>query len=141
VNHERQDGVLYYDSHTRLADVTDGLSATVVFGERPISPGFDLGWWYAGSGVDDYGTADHTLGSNEIRNSRFTEHRHCRLGPFTFRPGSIGDECAALHFWSLHPGGGHFASLDGSVRFMPYSSAEVLIALSTRAGAEHHVAD
>jgi prepilin-type N-terminal cleavage/methylation domain-containing protein len=130
-------GSLYYDSQVRLADVTDGLSNTLAFGERPLSPGRDLGWWYAGTGIDGYGTGDHTLGVHEAGPSQFALHRACGNGPFPFGQGSLYDECAALHFWSLHAGGGgHFARLDGSVKFMPYSSASVLKAMSTRAGGE-----
>ena len=41
-----QDGVLYAGSATRFADVLDGVSKTLLAGERPPSPKFDLGWWY-----------------------------------------------------------------------------------------------
>lgn len=140
-NHNLVNGVLFYASQVRLAEVTDGLSNTLVFGERPISPGHDFGWWYAGMGFDGYGTADHTLGVAELGPSTHPEHVACGNGPFLFGPGSIHDECAALHFWSLHPGGGHFTRLDGSVKFMPYSSAAVLRLLATRAGGEAAAAE
>ena len=40
------------------------------------------------------------------------------------------------HFWSVHPGGAHFAFADGSVRFLKYSADPILPALATRAGGE-----
>lgn len=136
-NRAKCNGVFYYDSSIRYADVTDGLSNTFAFGERPISPGHDLGWWYAGVGIDGRGTGDHTLGSIEVGPSQYSGHGACGNGPFAFGPGTITNECDALHFWSLHAGrGAHFASLDGAVRFVPYSGGGVLRALSTRANAE-----
>jgi prepilin-type processing-associated H-X9-DG protein len=41
-----------------------------------------------------------------------------------------------FHFWSLHPGGAHFAFADGSARFLSYSADSVLPALATRAGGD-----
>ncbi len=46
----RKDGALFAGSDVRFAKVTDGLSNTYAFGERPPSPQFDFGWWYAGVG-------------------------------------------------------------------------------------------
>jgi hypothetical protein len=33
-----------------MADITDGLSNTLMVGERPPSSDFQYGWWYAGAG-------------------------------------------------------------------------------------------
>jgi prepilin-type processing-associated H-X9-DG protein len=41
-----------------------------------------------------------------------------------------------FHYWSLHPGGAHFAMCDGSVHFLSYSADKILPALATRAGGE-----
>src|SRR5207244_2377296 len=45
-----RDGVLYRDSSVRLADIADGVSFTLLAGERPPSPDLYYGWWYAGAG-------------------------------------------------------------------------------------------
>jgi prepilin-type processing-associated H-X9-DG protein len=135
-----RDGVLYAQSATRAADVLDGLSRTLLAGERPPSTRFDLGWWYAGMGVGaGNGALDHTVGTMSTYRSPFGR---CSEPAYPFQPGSVADECSANHFWSLHPGGGgHFAFLDGAVRFFVYDAATVLVDLSTRSGGETTAAE
>ena len=134
-----QDGVLYAGSATRFADVLDGVSKTLLAGERPPSPKFDLGWWYAGMGVGVDGALDHTVGTASTDRNPFGG---CGDPVYPFQPGRLKDECSANHFWSLHPGGGgHFAFLDGAVRFFTYDAAAVLVDLSTRAGGETTAAE
>ena len=130
-----RDGVLYSGSATRFADVIDGVSRTLLAGERPPSTKFDLGWWYAGMGVGfGDGALDHTVGTASTDRNPFG---NCADPVYPFQPGRLKDECSANHFWSLHPGGGgHFAFLDGAVRFFSYDAAAVLVVLSTRAGGE-----
>lgn len=126
------DGVLFGNSRVRPAEILDGSSRTLLCGERPPSPRFDWGWWYAGVG-NGAGELDHTVGTRSTDANRYGD---CGSGPWPFQPGSLRDECATNHFWSTHPGGGHFARCDGSVRFHAYDGAAVLEPLSTRAGGE-----
>jgi prepilin-type processing-associated H-X9-DG protein len=122
----QKDGVLFYDSKTRFGDVSDGLSNTLMVGERPPSATERFGWWYAGWGMNREGTLDATLGSNCFN----MDVLGCpRSMPFT--AGSLRNECDALHFWSLHPGGAHFALCDGSVRLLTYGGESNLTALAT----------
>jgi prepilin-type processing-associated H-X9-DG protein len=53
-----------------------------------------------------------------------------------YRAGRAGDQCHALHFWSLHAGGAHFLFADGSTRFLSYDAAPLVPALMTRNGRE-----
>lgn len=127
-------GVLYLNSAVRFADITDGTSQTLLVGERPPSPDNHFGWWYAGQGQVFDGSADFLLGVAD--GNRTFRAPTCPPGPYPFGPGKPDDMCDTFHFWSLHNGGANFLFCDGSVRFMVYSSASIMPALSTRAGGE-----
>jgi Protein of unknown function (DUF1559)/Prokaryotic N-terminal methylation motif len=128
-------GILHLDSRTAPADVSDGLSYTLLVGERPPSADDEFGWWYAGWGQGKNGSAEMLLGVREVRT--FLPYvTQCIRGPYEFRPGRISDPCDALHFWSVHPGGAHFLIADGSVQFLRYSAAPLMPALASRSGGE-----
>lgn len=131
-NHSEHDGVLFGGSDVSWSQITDGLSNTLLIGERPPSPGNDYGWWYAGVGTGD-GTLDHTIGVQETVFSRFAA-TNCKTN--YFRRGHVSDECSVSHYWSLHAGGSNFAMCDGSVRFIAYGEAQALDQLATRSGQE-----
>ncbi|MBX9578700.1 MAG: DUF1559 domain-containing protein [Gemmataceae bacterium] len=130
----RHDGVLYADSRTRFADITDGTSNTLLAGERPPAADGCCGWWYAGWGQNRDGSAESVLSTGERASSFW--FTGCPTTPARYGPGKLDDQCAALHFWSLHPGGAHFLFCDGAVRFVPYAAADLLPALATRAAGD-----
>jgi prepilin-type processing-associated H-X9-DG protein len=133
-NQIKRDGVFYLDSRVRLIDITDGLSTTLMVGERPPSADGSLGWWYAGWGQSQDGSAEMVLGVRE-RNAKYGGA--CPSGPSHFGPGRVNNVCDVLHFWSLHPGNGaNFAFADGSVHFLTYAADPIMPALATRAGGE-----
>lgn len=127
-------GVLYNDSRVRMADIRDGTSNTLLVGERPPPGSLRLGWWYAGSGVDAQGSDGIILGVRDTAHPYFSPSGP--PGPYGFAAGRLTEEWDAFHFWSLHPGGAHFAFADGSVHFLRYAADAVLPALATRAGGE-----
>jgi prepilin-type N-terminal cleavage/methylation domain-containing protein/prepilin-type processing-associated H-X9-DG protein len=126
----RESGVLFPDSAVRFRDITDGLSNTLFAGERPPAHDLRFGWWYAGLGTDDFGTAEMILGARE---SNTLGGSACPSGPFSFGPSRFADPCGMFHYWSPHPGGAQFTFGDGSVRFLRYDASTVMVALSTRA--------
>jgi prepilin-type processing-associated H-X9-DG protein len=135
-NQRSRDGVLYLDSSTRFTDIADGLSNTLLVGERPPSPDFYLGWWYAGAGLGTATQSGDMLLSVRETNSAGARYANCPPGPYHFTPGSWSNPCDVFHFWSPHSGGAYFAYADGSVHFLPYSADGVLPALATRSGGE-----
>jgi prepilin-type N-terminal cleavage/methylation domain-containing protein/prepilin-type processing-associated H-X9-DG protein len=133
---KKADGLLAMDSKVRFADVTDGLSNTLLLGERP--PSFDLvfGWWYAGTGQDWNGSAEMILGVREPNYGLRPDYPACPKKTYEFGPGRFAEPCDVYHYWSPHPGGAMFALADGSVRFMKYELNPMMPMLATRAGRE-----
>jgi prepilin-type processing-associated H-X9-DG protein/prepilin-type N-terminal cleavage/methylation domain-containing protein len=129
-----RDGVFFKDSHVRLEEVTDGLSNTLLAGERPPSEDLILGWWFDGQGQQNTGSSDVVLGAAEVNVLYPAEE--CPFGPYSFGDGRLTNNCDQFHFWSLHAGGANFLFVDGSVHFLPYSAASIIPALATRAGGE-----
>ncbi|MFT3879404.1 MAG: DUF1559 domain-containing protein [Gemmatales bacterium] len=129
------DGILSVNSRVRLTDVHDGTSHTIMVGERPPSPDYWFGWWYASSGVAGTGSPDLLLGGYE-NNAFGTYVPGCPPGPYFFKQGDVNNMSDIFHFWSLHPGGSHFLMADGSAVFLKYDAAPIIPALSTRSGGE-----
>ncbi len=129
----RGDGLLFLDSKVRLASILDGASNTLMVGERPPSADGYLGWWYAGWGQEQDGSAEMVLG---VREFCVFNVASCPDGPYHYGPGRFSNQCDVYHFWSPHSGGANFAFADGSVRFLSYSADSIMPALATRAGGE-----
>lgn len=125
-----KNGIIYRSGSTRITDVKDGTSHTLLVGERPPSTKEDWGWWA-------WTAYDSALAVTETR-SLLTPG--CPQ-PHKYSAGDRNNPCDAHHFWSLHPGGGQWLFADGSVHFLRYSAEPIMIALSTRAGGESVVHD
>jgi prepilin-type processing-associated H-X9-DG protein len=133
-NEHKRDGVLFVDSQVTPSQITDGLSNTLLVGERPPSADLRLGWWYGGYGQNGTGALDVVMGAREY--NLYSNAPDCSLGPHHYGPGRFDDICSAFHFWSPHAGGAHFLFCDGSVHFLAYSADALLPALASRAGGE-----
>jgi prepilin-type N-terminal cleavage/methylation domain-containing protein/prepilin-type processing-associated H-X9-DG protein len=132
-----QDGVFTQCRQNGFAEVTDGTSNTLFFGERHyFDPVFDAatgdrindwGWcWFGGVG-------DAGLGTSVPLN--FKLPANFASLPAGTRQLLFDDRINA--YGSGHPGGANFALVDGSVRFIKDSTSPVTFrALGTRAGGE-----
>jgi prepilin-type N-terminal cleavage/methylation domain-containing protein/prepilin-type processing-associated H-X9-DG protein len=127
---------------TRFGDITDGTSNTLMMGERPPSADMNFGWGFAGYGNTGNGECDVMLGVLETNDSGSSypaqpNGQPCPVGPYSFGPGTLQNQCDQFHYWSLHSGGANFLMGDGSVRFMTYTVGDpVMSALATKAGGE-----
>jgi prepilin-type N-terminal cleavage/methylation domain-containing protein/prepilin-type processing-associated H-X9-DG protein len=104
-------GVIGYFSSTKLADITDGSSTTMLFGERAhgmISAvqRDNYHYWFSGGNIGET-LMSTTYPMNPQR--RVKDFRWPASGA-----GSIWIQSAS----SFHPGGCNFAFCDGSVRFL-----------------------
>ncbi|HMP04022.1 MAG TPA: DUF1559 domain-containing protein [Gemmatales bacterium] len=139
VDQTRNDGVLFLNSRIRPGDIADGLSTTLMVGERPPSALLNAGWWYAGWGMNRNGAGDMILGAAELNqyDPSYSPAKYgCPDGPYVFQRGTFQNQCSMFHFWSPHPGGAHFLFADGHARMLSYGAAGVLPALATRRGGE-----
>jgi prepilin-type N-terminal cleavage/methylation domain-containing protein/prepilin-type processing-associated H-X9-DG protein len=141
-----RNGILYMKSRVRIGEISDGLSNTLMVGERPPSNDLWYGWWFAGAGWEDnlgqQGVGDVVLGARENRYWNFLKQRFkspdCQspVPLVGIWPGNLADDCDYSHFWSLHSGGANFLVADGSVRFLLNSANDILLDLCTRNGGE-----
>jgi prepilin-type N-terminal cleavage/methylation domain-containing protein/prepilin-type processing-associated H-X9-DG protein len=142
-----RDGIFWNESCVRFADITDGSSSTLLFGERfRVDPNYDqlvpvlapgrppslaeVGRWAL-------------VGSPAAMMGQVTLHTAV---PINYQVPSWGDlstlDDRGCAFGSGHPGGANFAFADGSVRFVRKTlPLATLQALSTRAGGEVTSAD
>jgi prepilin-type processing-associated H-X9-DG protein len=47
--------------------------------------------------------------------------------PAYFQDDLLTNNCSAMHFWSVHPGGGNWLLADGSARFLNYDAGTTIL--------------
>ena len=112
------DGVMFNQSETRIKDVRDGTSKTLLIGEiTGGEKGSNEGRFWTAHGYED--TAE---GIN---------------GPFSMPGGNPSYDFKQSGFSSYHPAGCHFTFTDGSVHFLNEDMDQAVLAgLTTRSGRE-----
>jgi prepilin-type N-terminal cleavage/methylation domain-containing protein len=112
--YEERNGIINHRAATTMVSISDGTSNTVMIGPRPPPPDQYWGWWA-------YGEQDSCWYNDTM---------------FPYRPGSFTNAADVNHYWSPFAGGGMWAFGDGSVRFIPYSAATLLPAMTSKNGGE-----
>jgi prepilin-type N-terminal cleavage/methylation domain-containing protein/prepilin-type processing-associated H-X9-DG protein len=137
----------------KMADIQDGISNTLMIGERPPYrqmnyDGKHFGWMFAGMGNTEDGDGAVVLGISERNETGYGKDEKgspCPPGhpdprnpqAYKISPGRLTNPCDLFHYWSLHSGGANFCMADASVRFLSYTIDPIVQrALATRAGGE-----
>lgn len=137
------DGIFYFNSKTRAAEITDGQSNTILLGEAlPDQNLTDQDYsgnlqkvdhWYIGSGeLADY---DSLLATGSAEVSECLGSTACPINSIKDPDTTINDK--ELSFGSSHTQGVNMAYADGHILFIRDSvDSQVWSALGTRANAE-----
>jgi len=133
------------DTRVRMTDVTDGLSNTLMIGERPPMPADSPAWGEYFNGGFDSNMCAAAIGPADGLHLAYTNDDPTggTIGPpcplpayFAAHDTTHDNVCDTNHFWSFHPGGANWCMGDGSVHFISYSGYLLILPLSTRAGGE-----
>ena len=141
--HPASDGIFYMNSSTRLAEIIDGQSHTLLIGESlPDQYLFGVDYsgnpqkvdhWYIGSRELTFYT--EIDGFNSAESSECLGSTACRINAIKLEDATIDEK--ELSFGSQHPTGVNISYADGSIHFMTrHVEPEVWSAMGTRAGGE-----
>jgi type II secretory pathway pseudopilin PulG len=118
-----------------LNDFKDGLSQTLMVGERPPPDSFRAGYWYPSGNI----LRSPRVGPDEwMTVPALPTHfdPECPGAPPSRVPGRTSNPCDRYRFWSLHYGGENWLFADGSVRFVVEADRTTIQALASRNGGE-----
>jgi len=109
-----------------ISMVTDGLSNTILLGERPPPDDTKWGWWDSRCCIED--TISPAKGDRHIFSNGL--YGKCP-DPAYYELGDVRDDCAFHALWANHQAGGNFCMGDGSVRTISYESGTTQVGSST----------
>jgi prepilin-type N-terminal cleavage/methylation domain-containing protein/prepilin-type processing-associated H-X9-DG protein len=110
----QDNGIFFVNSRTRIADVTDGTSNTIILGERAVFDRYRTltNWWFIGwNGASLFDTL------TAMNPQRLVAIASLPAPDPNGWPG-VEDNALMNSASSRHPGGANFAMADGSVRFL-----------------------
>jgi prepilin-type N-terminal cleavage/methylation domain-containing protein len=136
------DGILYPNSEVPTSQVVDGLSNTLMFGERAYMVDHAVELWMTGAIWTGRSRIEEVY-QQSTKNVRYPINSDPqRFGYFRGDPQRPANDPGTLkrndfYFGSFHPGGAHFVFADASVHFLEEDMNALLFGdLSTRAGGE-----
>jgi prepilin-type N-terminal cleavage/methylation domain-containing protein/prepilin-type processing-associated H-X9-DG protein len=134
VGRSSSDGIFFFNSSTRFADITDGTSQTVAIGEAVFI--------FKRSGLDHYGVSqfiDHWyIGTPEGGGNEVSESMGSTAVPINaFKDTSLFVDERELSYSSRHVGGAQVVFADGHVKFVAETiDRTAWSAIGTRHGGE-----
>jgi prepilin-type N-terminal cleavage/methylation domain-containing protein/prepilin-type processing-associated H-X9-DG protein len=130
-------GVLYRNSKTRISDITDGTTYTIVVGERAWCQVNGMWVGAPNTGLIQAGKLNRNAPSTETAAFAILGHAHFINGIGQDNDANMDD------FSSMHPGGANCLFADGSVRYLqstftddPTGWPAIVQAMGTRGGGE-----
>jgi len=130
------DGILFVKSKTKVGQITDGTSSTLMLGERT----YLFQDWIMGATKS--GAPPSRICSGAVKNIVYpinASHEEFGFyrGDFSAAPSDRKTLLNDLHFGSVHPGGANFSYADGHIEFLNDDiDFTIYQDISTRAGGE-----
>ena len=109
-----------------ISSVADGLSNTIMIGERPPPSDGQWGWWDTPCCTQD------VLSPVRGRDNPYSSsiHGNCPRTAI-YQPGNFQDNCAFNAIWAGHSAGANFCMGDGSVRTVTYANGNQTVGMTT----------
>ncbi len=134
-----QTGIFYINSSVKIGDITDGMSETIMFGERNrVDPIYQQCYGSTFDGRSGWAWSNDLLGFDYVFGAAEPINWLMPTAALPNDPGFIYEDLRMSTYGSFHGGGGaNFCFCDGSVKWLTNATPLlVLQQLSTRNGGE-----